>query len=88
MITLLIMDEKTIINLAKKIKKVITIEENTISGGFGSAILELLEKNKINAKVKRIAIPDRFIEHGSQEQLRKNIGLTKSDIIKAIKELK
>jgi len=82
------LDEKTIINLAKKIKKIITIEENTTEGGFGSAILELLEKNNIKAKVKRIAIPDRFIEHGPQQQLRKDIGLTKNNIIKAIKELK
>ncbi len=82
------LDEKTLTNLAKKIKKIITIEENTLEGGFGSAILELLEKNSIIAKVKRIAIPDKFIEHGPQEQLRKDIGLTKENLIKAIKNIK
>ncbi len=82
------LDEKKIISLAKKIKKIITIEENTFEGGFGSAVLELLEKNNINARVKRIAIPDKFIEQGPQEQLRKDLGLTKNNIIKAVKELK
>lgn len=82
------LDEKRIIGLAKKIKKVVTIEENTINGGFGSAVLELLEKENIKADVRRIGIPDKFIEHGSQEQLRKDVGLTKSNIIKVIKELR
>jgi len=82
------LDEKTIINLSKKIKKIITIEENTFEGGFGSAVLELLEKNNIKADIRRIAIPDKFIEQGPQEQLRKNLGLTKNNIIKVIKELK
>jgi len=82
------LDEKRIIELAKRIKKVATVEENTIKGGFGSAVLELLEKNNVKADVRRIGIPDRFVEHGSQEQLRKDVGLTKSNIIKVIKELR
>jgi 1-deoxy-D-xylulose-5-phosphate synthase len=82
------LDQKTIIGLARKIKKIITIEENTAEGGFGSAVLELLEKKNIKADVKRMAIPDKFIEHGSQEELRKNLGLTKENIIKVIRELK
>jgi 1-deoxy-D-xylulose-5-phosphate synthase len=82
------LDEKLIVELAKKIKKIVTIEENTLEGGFGSAVLELLEKHGIKADVKRIGIPDKFIEHGSSEQLKKDIGLTKENIVKVIKELK
>ena len=82
------LDEKLIVELAKKIKKIVTIEENTVEGGFGSAVLELLEKNNIKIDVKRIGIPDNFIEHGPSEQLRKNVGLTKNNIVKVIKELK
>ena len=76
------LDEKTIITLAKKIKKIITIEENTIEGGFGSAVLELLGRNNIKCNVKRIGIPDKFIEHGPIEILKQQIGLTKKNIIK------
>jgi 1-deoxy-D-xylulose-5-phosphate synthase len=82
------LDEKTIIELVKKIKKVITIEENTIEGGFGSAVLELLQKNNVQANIKRIALPDKFIEHGSQEELRKIAGLTKENILKTIQSLR
>ncbi len=82
------LDEKNIIGLAKRIKKIITIEENTLEGGFGSAVLELLGKNNIQADVKRMGIPDRFVEHGTQEELMKDVGLTKENIINVIRELK
>jgi len=81
------LDEKLIISLAKKNRNVITIEENTLEGGFGSAILELLEKNNIKANVKRIGLPDRFIEQGDISVLRKKYGLTKVNIIKTAKEM-
>jgi len=82
------LDEKTIITLAKKIKKIITIEENTIEGGFGSAVLELLGRNNIKCNVKRIGIPDKFIEHGPIEILKQQIGLTKKNIIKTAMSMK
>ncbi|MEA2036855.1 MAG: 1-deoxy-D-xylulose-5-phosphate synthase [Nanoarchaeota archaeon] len=82
------LDEKTIIAKAKKIKKILTLEENTIEGGFGSAILELFQKNNIKANIKRMGLPDKFIEHGTQEQLLEEAGLTKEKIIDAIKELR
>jgi 1-deoxy-D-xylulose-5-phosphate synthase len=74
------LDKEMIINAAKKCKKVITIEENALEGGFGSAVLELLQENNINCKVERIGIPDKFIEHGSTEIVKKNIGLDKESI--------
>ena len=81
------LDEELIINLAKKIKNVVTIEENALQGGFGSAVLELIEREGIKANVKRIGIPDKFIEHGPVEVLRQKVGLTKENIVKVVKEL-
>jgi len=81
------LDEKLILNYAKKTKKIITIEEGTIKGGLGSAILELLEEKDVKAKVKILAIPDRFIEHTTQEKQRELCGLTKENIIKTIKDM-
>ena len=81
------LDEKLIINLARKIKNIITIEENSIQGGFGSAILELLEKNNIKANIKRIGIQDKFIEHGPMEILKKECGLTAENLVKTVKEM-
>ncbi len=81
------LDEKLIIDLAKKIKNIITIEENSLEGGFGSSILELLEKKNIKANVKRIGIPDKFIEQGDLQILRKKYGLTKENIIKTANKM-
>lgn len=62
--------------LARKIKYVLTVEENVLDGGFGSAVVENLSELQINElRVERIGLPDRFIEHGAQQLLRKIIGL-------------
>ncbi|MBW2989132.1 1-deoxy-D-xylulose-5-phosphate synthase [Candidatus Woesearchaeota archaeon] len=81
------LDEKLMTGLAARIKKVVTIEDNSSEGGFGSAVLELLEKNNIKASVKRIAVPDRFIEHGKQSQLKEDAGLSRENIIRVIREI-
>ncbi|HXZ94790.1 MAG TPA: transketolase C-terminal domain-containing protein, partial [Dehalococcoidia bacterium] len=52
-------------------KRVVTVEENVLSGGFGAAVLELLEKaGASDVKVKRLGIPDEFVTHGKQDLLR------------------
>jgi len=81
------LDKNKILDVVKRCKKVLTIEENALKGGFGSSILELLQENNINVPVERIGIPDRFVEHGSQSILRKNIGLDKESIKKKIEEM-
>ena len=66
------LDEDLIISFVKKTGKVMTVEENALDGGFGSAVLELLEKNGLSGcSVKRIGVPDEFVEHGSQKELRR-----------------
>lgn len=76
------LDKPLILKLANKTHNILTVEENALGGGFGSAILELLEQNKVKADVKRLGIPDRFIEHGNMDILKKKIGLTKENILK------
>jgi 1-deoxy-D-xylulose-5-phosphate synthase len=69
-------DIDLIANLAEEIKHILTVEENTIIGGFGSAVLEELNKAGVGGiRIKMLGLPDRFIEHGSQSLLRKNLGL-------------
>ena len=82
------LDSKRIIDYVKKCKKVLTVEENSLTGGFGSGVLELLALNGIEKSVERIGIPDKFIEHGAQHILRENIGIDKESIIKKIKQMK
>ncbi len=70
------LDKELILREALRTGNVVTVEENALMGGFGSTILELLEQERITGvRVRRLGIPDRFIEHGSQAQLRKDLGL-------------
>jgi len=81
--------DKSMIRDAAKTGRIITVEENVLEGGFGSAILEELNKLNIsNIKIKRIGI-DGFVEHGEAGELRQKHGLTADNIAKsAIKLMK
>ncbi len=75
------LDKILLFSLASKIKRIITIEENVLAGGFGSAVLEYLNSTDLNdLKIKTIAIPDEFVEQGSQKILRKKYGLDEEGI--------
>jgi 1-deoxy-D-xylulose-5-phosphate synthase len=81
------LDEKLIVELASRKSKLLTIEENVLQGGFGSAVLELLEENGIRCDIRRMGVPDIFVEHGSQKELRRLVGLDADGIEKKIKEM-
>ncbi len=81
------LDEGLIIKYARKIKNIITLEEGTVTGGFGSAVIELLEDKGIKANVKRIGVPDKFIEHGKQDIQKKLAGIDKDSIKIVINEM-
>ncbi|MFH1028940.1 MAG: 1-deoxy-D-xylulose-5-phosphate synthase, partial [Pseudomonadota bacterium] len=81
------LDADLIISAARTTGRIITVEENALQGGFGSAVLELLYDNGLqDVKVKRIGIPDRYIEQGSQAQLRKDLGIDAEGIAAAVDE--
>ncbi|GFO68334.1 1-deoxy-D-xylulose-5-phosphate synthase 1 [Geomonas limicola] len=70
------LDRELILAEAAKTGVLVTVEENALMGGFGSAVLELLsDEGLTEVRVKRIGIPDAFIEQGSQAQLRADLGL-------------
>lgn len=79
------MDKELITNLAKKHKKIYTIEDNAKIGGFGSQVQTLLNEYKILKEVKVFALPDEFIEHGDINILYNKLGLNSDSIIKEIK---
>lgn len=82
------LDEELICSLMAEIPRLIIIEENVLQGGFGSAVLEFLEgKGIFFGKIKRLGIPDTFVEHGPQELLRHKYGLNAEGIIKAAASL-
>jgi 1-deoxy-D-xylulose-5-phosphate synthase len=77
------LDEKLILDLAQRCGGLVTIEENALQGGFGSAVLELLAAHGVAAPVRRVGIPDRFIEHGPRAELLESLGLTSTGIARA-----
>ena len=79
------MDEKYLQSAIKKFNKIITIEEGTLNGGFGSAISGWLTDNDYSGNIKRIGIPNEFITHGNRDLLLKEIGLDKPEIVQTIK---
>ena len=75
------LDEKLLHEVFKKFETIVTIEDGTIIGGFGSAILEFASSNNYTCKtVKHLGIPDHFIEHGKVDELFESIHLSKEKI--------
>ena len=76
------MDASLIVPLVQRIGRVLTVEENALAGGFGSAVLEMLEEHDVVPQAfRRIGVPDTFMEHGSQAELREAYGLTDDAMI-------
>ncbi len=82
------LDTDLIIEYALKIKKIITVEEHVLDGGFGSAVLEMLADNcAAGFLFKRIGINNKFVEHGPQDILRKDYGIDSTAIVSKALEL-
>jgi len=82
------LDGNLLCDWAKKTGKVITVEENVLQGGFGSAILELFqERGLFSIPLKRLGIPDIFVEHGPQGLLREKYGIDENGILKGVEEM-
>ncbi|MPM77424.1 1-deoxy-D-xylulose-5-phosphate synthase [bioreactor metagenome] len=63
------LDENILHEVGKKFQKIVTVEDGVVKGGFGSAVLEFMADNNYTVNIKRLGIPDNFIEHGSPEEL-------------------
>lgn len=82
------LDEECILTYAAQTRKVLTVEEHVLAGGFGSAVLELLSARGLwDVKVARLGIPDIFVEHGAPEILRARYGLTAPDLVNVAETL-
>jgi 1-deoxy-D-xylulose-5-phosphate synthase len=81
------LDERLILELAARCGAIVTVEENTRSGGFGSAILEVLDGHDVLIPTRVLAVPDRVFEQASQGRLRELAGLSPAHIATAAREL-
>ncbi len=80
------LDAKLLVAEAQRCGKVITVEENALMGGFGSAVLETLNDYGVMVPVCRFGLPDQFIEQGSQAQLRARLGLDAKSLATTIRD--
>ena len=78
------LDTELILPLAKRIGKVVTLEEGCLMGGFGSAVLEALQENDVLVPVKRFGIPDKLVDHATSDQSKADLGLTSSQMAEQI----
>ncbi len=81
------LDHKLLNEIGKKFSKIITVEDGTIMGGFGSAVMEYFNDNDYATNVKRLGVPDRFIEHGDQDELQKECGFDTDGIMRAVRSI-
>ncbi len=81
------LDEEILHSIFKQFDRIITVEDGTIVGGFGSAVIEFMCENAYQAQVKRLGVPDRFIDQGTQSELYKECGFDPDSIISAIRSL-
>lgn len=81
------LDEALLHEVFGKFSKIITIEDGTVVGGFGTAILEFMNEHGYKAQVKIMGIPDRLVEHGSPKELYHEIGLDANAIATELREM-
>jgi 1-deoxy-D-xylulose-5-phosphate synthase len=80
------LDEGLLHEVFSKFNRVITIEDGTVKGGFGSAVAEFMVDNGYMALLKIIGIPDKFVGHGTIEQLYKDCGLDTEGIVNLVQK--
>ncbi|MFC1549232.1 transketolase C-terminal domain-containing protein, partial [Candidatus Omnitrophota bacterium] len=79
------LDKEMLEELLRREKMLFTLEEGVINGGFGSAVLEFVERENIHgAKIRRLGLPDEFIEHGNRLELLRKYHLTPDEIAATI----
>jgi 1-deoxy-D-xylulose-5-phosphate synthase len=81
------LDEALLIKIFRKFDHIITVEDGIITGGFGSSILEFMSENGLQANVKRLGIPDRFIDQGTQQELYRECGYDEDAMVETAKEM-
>lgn len=78
------LDIELITACAEHLPAIVTLENNTIVGGFGSAVAEVLSELDVNPRFRRFGLPDRFITHGSTNELMKELALDTESIVRAV----
>ena len=79
------LDEEALHHIFKTYKYVVTVEDGVLQGGFGSAVLEFMADHQYSSVFKRIGIPDKFVDHGTTDELYRELGLDQQGIYQSLK---
>jgi 1-deoxy-D-xylulose-5-phosphate synthase len=81
------LDNEALHSVFKKFSRIITVEDGVLKGGLGSAVIEFMCDNGYYGEIRRLGIPDYFVEHGTQEELIRECGFDSESIAKAVREM-
>jgi 1-deoxy-D-xylulose-5-phosphate synthase len=81
------LDTECLHSIFRTFKNIVTVEDGVIAGGFGSAVIEFMNDNGYQANVKRLGVPDTFVDHGTQQELYKECGFDADSIYEVIKSM-
>ncbi|MFD2787655.1 1-deoxy-D-xylulose-5-phosphate synthase [Hymenobacter rubripertinctus] len=81
------LDEEMLHSICRRYRAIVTVEDGCVQGGFGSAVLEFMADHGYSLPVRRLGIPDRVVEHGTQDELYKECGFDAAGIATALREL-
>ena len=81
------LDESILDEVGRNFKHIITVENGVRNGGLGSAVIEWMSDHGYQPRIKRLGIPDKFIEHGKVSELQAIVGIDEASIKKVIQEL-
>lgn len=79
------LDEEALHSIFRNYKNVVTIEDGVLQGGFGSSVLEFMADHQYSSVLKRIGIPDKFVDHGTTDELYRELGLDQQGIYQTLK---
>ncbi|QQS37384.1 MAG: 1-deoxy-D-xylulose-5-phosphate synthase [Ignavibacteriales bacterium] len=79
------LDTQLLDDIAKRFNKIITLEENSLTGGFGSGVIEYFNELNYKNDILRVGLPDSFVDHGTQEELHKLLGIDPDGIVTKVK---
>jgi 1-deoxy-D-xylulose-5-phosphate synthase len=81
------LDEAMLHEIAQNFSKILTVEDGTVKGGFGSAVLEFMAEHNYTPEIKMLGIPDRIVEHGKPEELHRECEYDAKAIADAVREM-
>jgi 1-deoxy-D-xylulose-5-phosphate synthase len=79
------LDEELVVRLARSHELLVTLEDNVVMGGAGSAVAECLAAHDLPARLLQLGLPDRFVDHGDQSQLLVQVGLNRAGVVQSIR---